>query len=182
MIMPKIKVKNLDNLTKQLSSNLNIELNKIFSNKTVLSEVRKIIEKNFRSKNFGSAKDSTNRQRKYLEKYNTTDPDYIPGQIKAIFTGQLLEDLIKGTVGVPTEKQFHVAHTDAENEPEAIPDRKHKGYKTKSGRTKGAAFSDIAEGLVKRGFNYFELESKYEKQLVKLISDEIEKVVKKLNR
>lgn len=171
--MARIKVKNLEKFSLSLQTKLKIEINKIFSNKRILNKVREIVKQNFLSKDFGSAKDPYKSRRDILAQYNTTAKEYNPDRLKAIFTGALLKDLIKGTVGFPTENRFEIGATENST----------KGYKKKKGRTKPVKFEDIQDGLIdKLGYNYLELSEDSQTKIVNLIKDELDSIIKKLNR
>lgn len=143
--MAKVKVKNLKNVT----SNIRLKITKELRAPEFRTGVGDIVVEEIKKTNLGSPSEATKAWRKYLEKGNTTDKQYNPGQIKALFTGELLEDLRKNVRLSSTKGaiEFIVEQTD----------KLHKKYKKPNGKpTKGRrqTFKQIQSFLEALGYNY----------------------------
>ena len=161
--MAKVKIKGADELAKTLQRDLRITLNKVFRDKELRREVGDIVVNDIKENvNFGSAADLTVRTREYLEQYNRTDPAYVRSDIKAVFTGALLEDLANNVKGIPTKSTFEVKHSK----------KKHPGYETLDGRTKRIPFQELSDILINDfGYDYFELSEDAQNLILEAVQD-----------
>lgn len=172
--MAKVNVNGLNDLAKRLNSKIVIEINKIFSNKNIIKIIAEIIVtdiKNNYERIQGPSK-STIFQRIYLEKYNNTDKAYRRSKIKAVFTGELLEDLKNNIKGSPTEKKFILEHSD----------KLHSKYLGKSGLIgNNISYKNLSKILVNDlGINYFALTDKAKREINNIIKNEIRKLLTQL--
>lgn len=172
--MPKIKLKNIENVAKALNRSLRIELNKLFRDKQLRLDVGDILIKDIKDNfNLRNAAPATVRTRRYLERYNSTDSQYDRNRIKALFSGALLNDLAKNVKGFPTKSTFEISHSK----------KKHPGYKTANGKTKKISYEQLSEYLINDyNINYFVLTEKAQKDIANLIIDRFSKLIKELNR
>lgn len=173
--MPKIKLKNIDNVAKALNRSLRIELNKLFRDTALRLKVGEIVEADIKKNFIGkSAEDSTKKVRDYLIKNgNIPDNAYSRDRAKAIFTGKLLDDLSKSVKGFPTQSTFEISHSN----------KKHHGYKTAKGRTKKISYTELSDILVNNlKINYFVLSDKAQKDIAELIIDKFSTLIRELNR
>jgi hypothetical protein len=121
-------------------------------------------------KDFGSAKEPYKSYRAKLSKKNTTAKNFNKNRIKALFTGELFEDLAdkRAVRNKATSKgiEYEIQHTS----------RKHKKYKgTKGKRSK---YRDISAGLYKLGYQYFNFTKSLEKKIIKIVNKKIRKALK----
>lgn len=166
--MAKVRIKNFDQFRRKLSAELVVNVNKVFSNRVVQNKIGDIIVEDIKANvDLGSAAPSTRKVREYLEKYNATDSQYNRNRIKALFTGALLEDLRRNVLGEPTKGQFIIDHST----------KRHPGYKTATGRTKGPRFDQIKGYLFDKGYDYFRLTDKATQEILSLIKDEISRAI-----
>ena len=143
--MAKVKVNNLKNVT----SNIRLKITKELRAPEFRKGIGDIVVEEIKDTNIRSATDATKAWRKYLEKGNQTDPKYNINQIKALFTGELLEDL-RNNVRLSSTKgaiEFIVEQSN----------KLHKKYKKPNGKpTKGKrqTFKEIQGHLEKLKINY----------------------------
>lgn len=149
VLMAKVKIKGVQKLASSLNANMRVAVNKLMRDANLRDKIGSIIVKDIKENvDMGAASPVTVKIREYFEKYNVTDPAYSRSRVKAVFTGQLMEDLRKNVKSITTEMAFEVKNSD----------KKHKGYKTKNGKTKGESFSKISGWIVDDlGYNYFQL-------------------------
>ncbi len=143
--MAKLKVLNL----KKVTSGIRRDITKALRDKEFRDGIGDIVVNEVKETTLGSAKDGTLAWRKYLEKGNATDPKYNRNKIKALFTGELLNDL-RNNVRLDLSSggaSFTIEHTD----------KKHKKYKKPNGKpTKGIAqtYKAIQGFLEELGYFY----------------------------
>lgn len=143
----KLKVKNLKSLTIEIQK----RVRKVLRDKDIRDGLGDILVEYIRTQSFGRPAKATIAARKYLEKYNVTDPDYNRSKIKAIFTGKLLEDLASnvkadfkpGKVGYVFEQS----------------NKKHPKYQGKTKKVGSrSSYKAIQEGLENLGYNYVKID------------------------
>ena len=161
--MARVNIKGTKELANKLNRQLRIELNKLFRDKNLRMLVGEIVVADIKKNvNFGAAADSTVRTREYLDRFNKTDRAYVKSDIKAVFSGKLLEDLKKNVKGFPTESTFEIAHSE----------KKHPGYKTANGRTSKIDYQELSDILIDDlGYNYIQLSDKARSKIAKAVKD-----------
>ena len=164
--MAQIKIKGVQELAKQLNRNIKIQINKLFRDKDLRNKIGMMvvadIKKNFKGRN---AADSTIEWRKIYEQYNTTDPAYDRKKAKAIFTGELLNDLAKNVKGITTIKAFEISHSSKLH-------KKYQGVTKKIG--KRIPYDKLSEILVNDlKIDYFVLSKKAQKEISGIVKDRI---------
>lgn len=161
--MATVKIKGADVLAKALNRKLRIVLNKVFRDKDLRKLVGKIIADDIKANvDFRAAKPSTIKTREYLERFNTTDPQYKKTRVKALFSGQLINDLANNVKGFPTKQTFEVKHSG----------KKHKGYKTKNGKTKSIPFQELSDILVNdMNLNYFNITDEAQAEILEAVQN-----------
>ena len=172
--MAKVKISGVDKVQRALNRNLKIQVNKLFRDAALRSKVGEIVVADIK-KNYdgGEASKGTKDWRAIYDKINTTDPVYKPTRIKAVFTGELLEDLKNNVKGFPTERTFEVAHSNKRH-------RKYQGVTKKIGSR--SPYSEISKGLVEDlGYNYFTLSKKAEDDITELIREALFKLIRQMS-
>lgn len=161
--MATVKIKGADILAKTLNRKLRIVLNKVFRDKDLRKLVGKIIADDIKANvDFKEAEDSTIRTREYLERFNTTDPLYNKQRVKALFSGQLINDLANNVKGFPTKQTFEVKHSG----------KRHKGYKTKNGKTKSIPFQELSDILIDdMKLNYFNITDDAQSRILEAVQN-----------
>lgn len=143
--MAKVKIKNL----KKVTSDVRLKITKELRAPEFRKGIGDIVVEEIKDTNLRSPTEATKAWRKYLEKGNQTDSKYNKNQIKALFTGELLEDL-RNNVRLSTSKrvvEFIVEQTN----------KLHKKYKKPNGKpTKGKrqTFKQIQNYLEDLNINY----------------------------
>ena len=87
----KFKVKNLEQVKKKIQGDISKELKK----EKLRRGMAQIYVDYIRSRKNLKAKKATQSIRKYLEKFNSTHPEYRRDLVRFTFTGDLLKDLVK---------------------------------------------------------------------------------------
>lgn len=137
--MAKVKVTGLKNI----QSNIRKFITKELRSKETREMVGNIVADEIQATRFKTAASSTQKTRKYLEKYNKTHPTYARSKINITFTGELLDDL-RRNVKVSTTKGFFFIISQS--------DKLHKKYKgkKKSIGKKRAKYSEISDNLINK--------------------------------
>ena len=169
--MAKVNVKGVQALAKALNRNLRIVLNKIFRDKKLRELVGDIVVRDIKKNvNFGSATVNTQRTREYLERYNTTDPAYRRSDVKAVFSGRLLDDLANNVKGFPTKSTFEISHSK----------KRHPGYRTANGNTPKIDYQKLSDILIgDLGYDYFQLSDKAQQEILEAVQDKFFEEIKR---
>lgn len=190
--MARIKIKGIDEVSKRLSTNLKIELNKVFRSPELRNFIGDAIVDDIRKNYSKQPSDVTLAFREFYEQFNATHPEYVRSKINITFTGKLLEDLAKNVKSNTNELTFVVAHSK----------KKHPGYKSGTGekvrgkkvmvtslkskktRQLGTTFSkqqksyeEISGYLVGMGYDYFIVTQKTSDKIVNKVREELFKLL-----
>ena len=163
--MARIKIKNLSKIKivirKKITKALRTKEMRKGVGKTVVDEIRKI--------SYGSPSDGYLAWRKRNASLNTTHEKYTLNNINITLTGALLKDLEKNVVMDSTggKAEYVLEHSD----------KMHKPYKTKTGKTKPAKFSDISKGVSKY-YDYLKFTKDTKAKLLKYIKKNLYRLVK----
>jgi len=150
---------------KEITVDLRKRITEILRDPSVRSGLGEILVDYIRTQSFGSPAPSTAKIRKYLERYNKVDKDYNSGKIKAIFTGELLNDLA-GNVKANFKggkATFEFAQSNKKH-------KKYQGKKKKIGSTR-SAYSAIQSGLESLGYDYIEVDDATIDKMTQFIQD-----------
>jgi hypothetical protein len=161
---------NITNL-KQVETRLRQRIIKALRSKRIRELIGDTVVKAIKErKDFGAPKESTEKQRRYLERYNSTDPAYDRNKINAVFTGELLADLEKNVrlVSKKGSVSFEIAQSD----------KRHKKYQGKTKKVGSRSkYSEIQKGLEDLGYNYLFVDDKAVDELIDLIRQELLKEI-----
>lgn len=172
--MAKVKIEGLDKVQRALNRNLKIQVNKLFRDEELRKKVGVIVVKDIKENvDMAEASDKTKKWREVYGKLNKTDPAYNKDRIKAVFTGELLEDLKTNVKGFPTERTFEIGHSNKKH-------KKYQGVTKKIGSR--STYSEISDGLVKKlGYNYFQLTDEAQKEIADLIKEALFKLIRTMS-
>lgn len=172
--MAKVKIGGIDKVQRALNRNLKIQVNKLFRDISLRKRVGEIVVKDIKDNyDGGEASKGTKDWREIYDKINKTDPVYKPSRIKAVFTGELLEDLKNNVKGFPTERTFEVAHSNKKH-------RQYQGVTKKIGSK--SPYSEISKGLVQDlGYDYFQLTDEAEQEITDLIKEALFKLIRQMS-
>jgi len=121
--------------------------------------------------------------RKYYEKANATDKKYDRTLIKAVFTGELLEDLVKNTKLKTSDGNisYLVEHSDKLHKKYKKPAVKRK-RKKKGAVSKRQTYKTIQGYLSDLGYKYLDVSKSTGQKLIKKLREAVEKAVVKFNK
>lgn len=174
--MAKVNIKGLRELQQRLNRRIKIRIAKLFTDESLRKLIGRIIvddiKKNYESKK--SPSDSTLKWRNIYDKLNKTDPAYKPTKIKAVFTGELLEDLANNVLGRPTDLSFEVKHSN----------NRHRKYKGPNGEVGSESlYSEISKGLINdMGYNYMVLSEGAQKEIANLIRNKLYELIAQMSK
>jgi hypothetical protein len=172
--MANVKIKGIKELAQRLNRNIKIEVAKLFRDADLRAKIGSIIvndiKLNYEAPN--PPADSTLEWRRRYDPINKTDPAYRREKIKAVFTGELLEDLAKNIKSNPTNFSFEVAHSN----------KKHRKYQGKTKKIGGnSTYQEISEGLIEKlGYNYMVLSDEAKTEIAALVRDRVFKLLDKV--
>lgn len=168
--MAKIKLKGVNDLAKKLNRSLQVEVNKLFRDKTLREEIGRIVVEDIKANyDGGSPAKSTLKWRERYDKLNATDPAYNRNKIKAVFTGELLEDLRTNIKADTTQKQFVMEHSGKLH-------KKYQGVTKKIGSR--TPYNKISEYLIDdMGYNYLQLTDEAREKIVSLVRDKLYRLI-----
>lgn len=164
--MARIKIKGVQELAKQLNRKIKIQLNKLFRDKDLRNKIGMMvvadIKKNFKGR---GAADSTIDWREFYDEIHVKDPAFEMDRAKAIYTGELLNDLAKNVKGITTIKAFEISHSSKLH-------KKYQGVTKKIG--KRIPYDKLSEILVNDlKIDYFVLSKKAQKEISNVVKDRI---------
>jgi phage gpG-like protein len=172
--MATVSIKGIKQLEAKLNRNLRIEVNKLFRDKELRDKIGVIVVKDIKD-NYESKKppaDGTIKWREIYDPINRTDPAYDRSKIKAVFTGELLEDLRKNIKANTTDKQFVIEHSDKKH-------RKYQGKTKKIGSQ--SSYREISRGIIEgHGHNYMALTDEAKKEITNLVREKIFELVSRI--
>lgn len=172
--MATFKLKGVKDLESRLKRNLLIEINKLFRDKALRDQIGQLVIDDIK-KNYESSKppsEGTLRWREVYDKLNKTDPAYKPTKIKAVFTGELLEDLRKNIKADTTTKSFVIEHSDKKHS-------KYQGVTKKIGSR--SPYSEISKGLIEDyGHNYMTLSPDAQTKITEIVRDKIFEIISRI--
>lgn len=167
----RIKIQGVEGLSKRIGRNVRIQVAQIFRSEELRKRVGEIVERDIKL-NYEHSKppeESTRRWRERYGPYNDTDPQYDPDKLKALFTGELLEDIKNNVVAVPTDFSFEIGHSDG----------KHSRYRGPTGLLgKSTPYKVISDYLInKLKMNYMVLTPEAQKEITDAVREEIYKLL-----
>ena len=164
--MAKVKIKGVKELSKRLERNINTQLKKLFRDKELRKRIGELVVADIKKNvDFGSSDSEWVKYRDKIASKNSTDPAYKQGSIKAVFTSELLQDLINSIKGDTLNFQFVIEHSEKRH-------KKYQGVTKKIGSR--SKYTEISKGLVRdMGYDYFQLSAKAQKEITKIIREEI---------
>lgn len=170
--MANIKIKGINQLQNKLNRSLKIEINKLFRDKELRLKIGQIVVADIKENYVGGTVDSNSSTYKWRERYdqlNTTDPKYDRNKIKALFTGELLNDLATNIKADTINKQFVLEHSSKLH-------KKYQGVTKKIGSR--IAFDKLSGYLIDdMGYDYMVLTDETKKEIVKLVREKILKLI-----
>jgi hypothetical protein len=172
--MATVSIKGIKKLEAKLNRTLRIEINKLFRDKELRDKIGAIVVKDIKE-NYESEKSPSPLTTKWRETYdpiNRTDPAYDRSKIKAVFTGELLEDLRKNIKANTNERTFVIEHSS----------KKHKKYQGKTKKIGSQSpYSEISRGIIEdHGHNYMELTDEAKKEITTLVREKIFELVSRI--
>lgn len=169
--MAKVKIKNL----RQVQANIRKLITKAARDPELRAEIGEVVVEEIKNTDLGRPAKSTIEWRRRYETTNTVDDKYRRNKIKALFTGELLKDLIRN-VKLKTTKgliEYKIEHTDKSH-------KKYKGIK-KARIGSGAKYKTIQQGLLALGYDYLDLKDSSVRKVVALIRKRLKRNIKRLS-
>ena len=168
--MANIKIKGIKNLEAKINRSLKIEINKLFRDKDLRLQIGQLVVADIKQNyDGGRPAESTIKWRERYDQLNQTDPQYNRNKIKALFTGELLNDLATNIKADTINKQFVMEHSSKLH-------KKYQGVTKKIG--KRIAFDKLSGYLIDdMGYNYMVLSDEVQKEIVKLVREKILKLI-----
>lgn len=173
--MAKVKIKGIDRVERALKRSIKIETRKLFRDKELRQKIGEMVVDDIKENvDFGLASPATQRARRYLEQFNSTDPKYDRRKIKALFTGQLIDDLGKNIKSDTNNLQFVIEHSE----------KNRKKYKKKRGTIgKTMTNQELSKILINDlGYDYILLSDKARSEITELVRDKLTKLIKDINK
>jgi hypothetical protein len=168
--MANVKIKGINQLEKKLNRSIKIEINKLFRDKDLRLKVGQMIVADIKLNYVGGAPaESTLKWRERYDQLNTTDPQYDRNKIKALFTGELLNDLATNIKADTINKQFVMEHSSKLH-------KKYQGVTKKIGSR--IAFDKLSGYLIDdMGYNYMTISDNVRSEITKLVREKILKLI-----
>jgi|688.fasta_scaffold876883_2 hypothetical protein len=169
-----VSIKGIKQLEARLNRKLRVQLNRLFRDESLRDKIGEIVVKDIKE-NYVSKKppkESTLKWREIHDKINSTDPAYDKNSIKAVFTGELLNDLRNNIKADTNNKKFVIEHSN----------NKHSKYNGPNGKTGSESpYNKISKGIIEKWkHNYMVLSPEAKEEIANLVREKIFELVSRI--